>query len=95
MHPFLIDDDEFLNRIGYDPTKYRMSMEMNINVSQNVMRHQESELMKAIRFNIKRHEAEHKANVMTQPSQELPIEYLDQVETDYLKPKPQANCFDQ
>lgn len=54
-----MDDDEFLNRIGYDPTKYRMSMEMNIKVSQNVMKHQESELMKAIRFNIKRHEAEH------------------------------------
>ena len=57
-HPFLMEDDEFLNRIGYDPTKYRMSMEMNINVSQNVIKHQESELMKAIRFNIEQRKAE-------------------------------------
>ena len=49
-HPFLIEDNEFLERRGYDPTKYRRSIELNINVSQNIVENHLSELTKAIRF---------------------------------------------
>ena len=60
-HPFLIEDNEFLERRGYDPTKYRRSIELNINVSQNIVENHQSELIKAIRLNIARSRAQEAA----------------------------------
>ena len=58
MHTFLTEDTEFLDRRGYDPTKYRRSIELNINVSQNIVQNYQNELERAIRLNLKRMKAE-------------------------------------
>lgn len=57
-HPFLVEDNEFLDRIGYDPAKFRKSMDMNCKMSQNVIKQQETELAKAIRYNLEKMRAE-------------------------------------
>jgi serine/threonine protein kinase len=65
-HSFLIEDTEFLERRGYDPTKYRQSIMLNINTSQNIVKNHEDELIKAIRFNLANAKAEEAAKAQFQ-----------------------------